>query len=91
MAHTPAAGSNSYYGSVQVQALILDGSLVDVQFLNYPQERRTSRRINAQAVPWLRTEAIRIQSANVNVISGATLTSEGFITSLRSALDQAAI
>ena len=81
---------DAYYGYVQVQAVVQNGNLADVQFINYPQDRRTSRFINQQATPWLRTEAIQAQSANVNIISGATLTSEGFIMSLRSALDQAA-
>ena len=80
---------DAYYGYVQVEAVVQNGSISDVQFLKYPQDRRTSRFINSQAVPWLRSEALQVQSANVNIISGATLTSEGFIMSLRSALDQA--
>ncbi len=80
---------DAYYGYVQVEAVVQSGSITDVQFLKYPQDRRTSRFINSQAVPWLRSEALQMQSANVNIISGATLTSEGFIMSLRSALDQA--
>lgn len=46
--------------------------------------------INNQAMPMLRSEAIQAQSANVDTVSGATMTSEAFIQSLQSALDQAA-
>ena len=47
------------------------------------------RMINAQAMPWLTQEAIQAQSANINIISGATLTSEAFANSLQSALSSA--
>jgi len=66
------------------------GKLTDVQFLDYPHDRRTSQRINQQADPWLIQEAIQAQSANVDIISGATLTSQAFAQSLYTALNQAA-
>ena len=75
--------------TVQVQATVQGGKITDVQFLKYPTDRRTSQWINSQATPWLRTEALQAQSSRVNIISGATLTSEGFIMSLQSALSQA--
>jgi uncharacterized protein with FMN-binding domain len=75
-----------FYGLVQVQATIKDGQLADVQFLQYPSDRRTSQRINSFAMPYLQQEAIQAQSADVNLISGATLTSEGFAMSLQNAL-----
>ena len=78
--------ANAYWGEVQVKVIIQNGSVSDVQFLDYPHDRRTSVRINNVAVPYLRTEAIRAQTARVNIISGATLTSEAFIQSLGSAL-----
>lgn len=80
---------DAYYGLVQVQATIQNGQIASVNFLEYPQHRRTSQEINAQAMPYLQTEAMQAQSANVNIISGATLTSEAFIMSLQSALDTA--
>ncbi len=81
--------TDAYYGNVQVEAIIQNGKLIDVRFLDYPHDRRTSIWINQQVAPWLRQEAIQAQSANVNIISGATLTSEAFIQSLSAALDQA--
>ncbi len=78
-----------YYGLVQVQAVVQDGKITDVKFLEYPADRRTSQRINSYAVPTLQQEAIQAQSANVDIITGATLTSEGFQMSLQAALNQA--
>lgn len=80
---------NVFYGLVQVQATVKNGQLADVQFLDYPSDRRTSQRINSIAMPYLQQEAIQAQSANVNLISGATLTSEGFAMSLDNALASA--
>ena len=80
---------DAFYGNVQVRVTIQGGDIADVQFLDYPHDRNTSREINSQAMPYLKTEAIQAQSANVNVISGATATSEAFIQSLASALAQA--
>jgi len=81
--------ADAFYGNVQVQATIQGGKITDVQFLDYPHDRRTSQRINQVAVPYLKNEAIQAQSANVNIISGATLTSEAFAQSMQSALNRA--
>jgi len=80
---------DAYFGLVQVQATIQGGKITDVEFLDYPRDRRTSQRINSIAVPYLQQEAIQAQSANVDIISGATLTSEAFIRSLDGALKKA--
>lgn len=81
--------ANAFFGQVQVKAIVQSGKISDVQFLNYPQDRRTSQRINNSAMPRLKQEAIQAQSAKVNIVSGATLTSEAFMQSLQSALNQA--
>ncbi len=81
--------ANAYYGNVQVEAIIQGGKIADVKFLNYPQSHQISVYINSQAMPYLTQEAIQAQSANVNMISGATFTSEAFVQSLASALSQA--
>jgi uncharacterized protein with FMN-binding domain len=80
---------NIHWGYVQVQTTIQAGQIADVQVVQYPTERRTSARINSIAVPDLQQEALQAQSANVNIITGATLTSEGFQISLQAALSQA--
>lgn len=79
----------AYYGYVQVEATVAGGKLTDVQFLRYPNDRRTSIYINTQAMPLLKQEAIQAQNANVNIISGASDTSFAFRESLASALTQA--
>lgn len=81
--------ADAYYGNVQVQAIIQGGKITDVQFLQYPNSHGTSVAINQQAMPMLRQEAIQAQSANVQIISGATFTSQAFIQSLQNALNQA--
>jgi uncharacterized protein with FMN-binding domain len=82
--------ADAFYGNLQVKAIISGGQLTDVQFLDYPQDRNNSIRINTQAMPMLKAEAIQAQSANVDIISGATATSEAFQQTLGSALAQAA-
>jgi uncharacterized protein with FMN-binding domain len=81
--------ADAYYGNVQVRTTVQGGKITDVQFLTYPSDRRTSQRINNYAVPMLQSEAVQAQSAQVDLISGATLTSQAFAESLQSALDPA--
>lgn len=78
--------ADAYYGMVQVKAILQDGQLTDVQFLQYPDDRETSRSISNRAMPLLTQEAIRAQSAQVDSVSGATETSIAFKESLASAL-----
>ncbi|MCX6752499.1 MAG: FMN-binding protein [Candidatus Nomurabacteria bacterium] len=81
--------ADAYYGNVQVKAIITNGKLSDVLFLDYPQDRNNSIRINSRALPILRQEAITAQSANVDGVSGASTTSPAFSESLAYALNQA--
>lgn len=83
------SAADAYYGSVQVEAIIRNGQLADVKFLQYPNSHSASVYINQQAMPYLTQEAIQAQSANVNGVSGATFTSQAFTQSLASALSQA--
>jgi uncharacterized protein with FMN-binding domain len=82
---------DAYYGNVQVKATISGGKITDVQFLDYPQDRNRSIEINSQAIPLLKSEAIRIQNAQVDIVSGATQTSLGFQKSLQTALVKAQV
>ena len=81
--------ADAFYGRVQVVAVISRGRIIDVQFLDYPHDQNTSVQISGGAVPILRTEAITAQSAEVDIVSGATQTSRAFRESLASALVQA--
>lgn len=80
---------SAYYGQVQVAAQIRQGQLYYVDVLKKPFDHRTSRIIARRALPRLESEVIRAQSANVDIVSGATLTSEAFLRSLDSALHKA--
>ena len=82
--------ANASWGDVQVQVTIAGGSITDVAFTTYPNHRNRSVSINDQAMPILSQEAIDAQSAQVDIVSGATDTSIAFIQSLDSALQQAA-
>jgi uncharacterized protein with FMN-binding domain len=77
------------YGIVQVKAIITNGKLSDVKFLSYPNDRPHSVEVSNFAMPILKQEAIKIQDANVDTISGASYTSAAFVESLGSALSQA--
>ena len=81
--------TDAFYGNYQVQAVIKGGKLVDVVFLQYPNDNRTSLSINTQASVFLKQEAIAAQSANVDIVSGASDSSQAFRQSLASALSQA--
>jgi uncharacterized protein with FMN-binding domain len=81
--------ADAFYGNVQVQIVVSGGKITDVQFIQYPSDRPRSTEINRQALPLLRSEAIQAQNANVNVVSGATYTSQAFIESLGSAVAKA--
>lgn len=80
---------DAFYGLVQVQAVISRGKITDIKFLSYPQDRQHSLQLSNFSLPQLKSEVIQSQSNNVDVISGATQTSEAFIQSLSSALSKA--
>jgi uncharacterized protein with FMN-binding domain len=72
-----------------VIATIKKGRLVAIDVPQFPDHRNTSRAINRQALPMLQKEVIRAQGIRVNLISGATLTSQAYLRSLGSALKKA--
>jgi uncharacterized protein with FMN-binding domain len=77
------------FGDVQVRVVISSGRITDVQAVQLPTDRAESAYISQQVGPWLRTEALQAQSANIDIISGATYTSQSYAQSLESALQQA--
>jgi uncharacterized protein with FMN-binding domain len=81
--------ADAYYGNIQVKATISGGKITDITFLQYPDTHQTSVYINQQAMPYLQQETIKAQSSKVNIISGATYTSQAFMQSLSNALSQA--
>lgn len=83
------SAADAFYGNIQVRATITSGRISKVDFLQYPNDRGHSIEINQYAMPILQQEAISAQSASVDIVSGATDTSQAFIQSLSSALSQA--
>lgn len=81
--------ADAYYGNIQVKAVISGGKITDVIFLQYPNDQHESLEINGNAMPILKQEAIQAQSANVDIVSRATDSSNAFIQSMGSALKQA--
>lgn len=75
------------YGTVQVQAVITDGVIVDVIAVKLTDSSETSVTISANAAPILREEVLTAQSAAVANVSGATYTSDAYLASLQAALD----
>jgi uncharacterized protein with FMN-binding domain len=84
------AGSlvDDQFGSNQVTIVVQGSKIKDVTYA-LPTDRPRSAFINSQAGPLLRSEVLQAQSANVNIISGATYTSEAFIQSLQAAVSSA--
>jgi uncharacterized protein with FMN-binding domain len=82
---------NAYYGYVKVVAVVKNGKLADIKILESPNHAGRSQYISSVALPWLVQEAVQVQKARVNLISGATMTSEAFSRSLDSALRKAGV
>ncbi len=76
------------WGPVQVRITVAGGRITDVSVVQYPHENGKDQQINARALPVLIDETISAQSASIDMVSGATITSEGYVQSLQSALDQ---
>ena len=66
-----------------------DGQITESRVTQVPWNDHKDQEINAYAVPILNEEAVDAQSADIDMVSGATYTSEGYIQSLQSAIDQA--
>jgi uncharacterized protein with FMN-binding domain len=85
------AAENTEFGPVQVEATVSGGKLTDVSVLQVPDRGGYEQQIVQIALPELKSEALSAQSANIDVVSGATYTSQGYAESLQSALDQAGL
>lgn len=83
--------SSTRYGPVAVQITVTNGQITAVDAVEYPTSKSRDLQINQRAVPLLDQEALAAQSANIHTISGATYTSNGYVTSLQSALDKAGL
>lgn len=89
---TTVTGSiiSTRYGNVEVQVTKADGKITNVQAIELPTGGRSSQ-ISSYVEPLLASEALTVQSAKIDIVSGATYTSEAYARSLQAALDQAGI
>jgi uncharacterized protein with FMN-binding domain len=85
------ATADTRWGPVQVRATLAAGRITAVDVVQYPTANHKDQEINADAVPTLVQETLEAQSADIDVVSGATVTSDGYLQSLQSALDQAGV
>ena len=79
------------WGPVQVQITVSAGKITAVNLLQVPSGNGRDVEINNQAVPVLKQETLQAQNAHIDTVSGATVTSDGYLTSLQSALNQAGL
>lgn len=83
--------ASTRWGDVQVRITVTDGKVTASEAIAYPNGNGHDQQINAYAIPILNQEAVAAQSANISMVSGATVTSQGYVQSLQSALDKAGI
>jgi uncharacterized protein with FMN-binding domain len=83
--------ADTIYGPVEVQITVKNGKVTAAQAVQYPQDSPRDQQINSYAVPVLNQEAVSAGNASIDAVSGATYTSNGYITSLQSALDKAGL
>ncbi|MBK7623256.1 MAG: FMN-binding protein [Kineosporiaceae bacterium] len=77
------------WGVVQVAITVENGRITASDAVQYPQENHRDVEINDRALPILKQEVIDAQGADIDAVSGATVTSDGYVQSLQSALDAA--
>lgn len=82
------AAAQTRYGAVQVEVTFSGSTITAVKTLQSPDREGRDIEINDQALPILQQEVLASQSANIDTVSGATYTSEGYIQSVQSAIDQ---
>jgi uncharacterized protein with FMN-binding domain len=83
--------ASTRWGPVQVELKIANGTITDVSVVEYPDNNGRDEQINARALPVLVQETLDAQNAKIDMVSGATVTSEGYLESLQSALDKAGL
>jgi uncharacterized protein with FMN-binding domain len=76
------------FGPVQVEVTLQNGAIVDVSALELPTGRRSGQ-ISNEAAPILHDEVLQAQSASIDIVSGATYTSDAYARSLQAAHDKA--
>lgn len=78
-----------HYGPVQVQITVSGGKITSASTVQVPGRNPHDVEVNGRAVPILNREVVDSQSADIDMVSGATVTSTAYLESLQSAIDQA--
>lgn len=81
--------ADTRWGPVQVQITVRVRKIIDAQAVQYPNGNGRDQEINSYALPVLSQEVVQRQSAQIDTVSGATVTSDGYLQSLQSAIDRA--
>jgi FMN-binding domain len=79
--------ANTVYGPVQIQLAVRNNKIVKVAVLEQPTSTIHDIQIGEFAFPRLISETLAAQNARIDAVSGASYTSQGYIQSLQSALD----
>ena len=77
------------FSVIQVRATLTRGRLTGVETVALTGDGPHTDALNARAEPILRAEALRAGSADIDVVTGATYTSESWRDSLQAAIDAA--
>jgi uncharacterized protein with FMN-binding domain len=77
------------WGPIQVSITVASGKITDVAVPTYPNDNHRDQEINAYALPALQQATLAAQSAHIDTVSGATVTSDGYRQSLQAAIDAA--
>jgi uncharacterized protein with FMN-binding domain len=83
------AVETTMYGPMQVKVTLQGQKITNVSVVQETNDGQESQQIDSFSVPKLNAETLTAQSARIDTVSGATQTSDGYIGSLQSALDQA--
>jgi hypothetical protein len=83
------AVAQTQWGPVQVQLAVDNGAITKVTVLQYPNGNSRDVELANYSLPTLIRETMQSQSAQIDMVSGATYTSTGYVQSLQSALDRA--
>lgn len=81
--------AQTQWGPVQVQITVQGKKILSATVLQIPSGNPRDQEINSYAVPILNQEASSASSAQIDTVSGATVTSDGYIQSLQAAIDTA--
>jgi uncharacterized protein with FMN-binding domain len=81
------SSAGTRYGPVRLRVTIKAGRILSVTAVEYPSSGSRDKEISSFALPELEREAIAAQNAQIDTVSGATFTSDGYRRSLQSALD----